>query len=192
MKVSSLAVTALTLLANSSDTLASSSSSSPPLSTGAAETASTATRRGTFLPRTNAKLYNPIGGDSVAVAESDGSVLLGQGEEASESLDISIPLSQASTLRANDAPLSRDIEMLTEILSDLVLHEDEKLHKLCQEFIGYGSQRCVQSCIFFSARVAAAFYFRMRMKLLKSSMFPDMLFLSAAPKIRTIILRFIP
>lgn len=75
--------------------------------------------------------------------EPESSVLLGQDEEASESLSVSIPLSQSSTLSANDAPLMRDIEMLTEILSDLVKHENVKLHELAQEFIDYGRQRCV-------------------------------------------------
>jgi hypothetical protein len=89
------------------------------------------------------KVYNPVGGETVAYAEPESSVLLGQDEEASESLGVSIPLSQSSTLSKNDAPLMRDIEMLTEILSDLVLNENEKVHKLCQEFIAYGRQRCV-------------------------------------------------
>lgn len=77
-------------------------------------------------------MYNPVGGDST---------LLGQDEKSLESLDVSIPLSQSSTLSANDAPLTRDIDMLTEILSDLVLHENGKVHELCEEFIDYGRQR---------------------------------------------------
>ena len=141
MKVSSVAVTALTLMANAGGTLSSSSSSSS--STGAHLASTSSARKSKFLPWTKAKVYNPVGGDSVAVAESESSVLYGKDEEAPESLGISIPLSQSSTLSANDAPLTRDIEMLTEILSDLVLHEDGKLHTLCQEFIAYGSQRCV-------------------------------------------------
>ena len=129
MKVSSLAVTAVTLLANAGDAVAASSSSAgAPISSS---------RRSKYLPWTRAKVYNPIGGETAAVVEPDSSAV-------TESLDISIPLSQSSTLSANDAPLMRDIEMLTEILSDLVNHEDENLHKLCQEFIGYGRQRCVK------------------------------------------------
>lgn len=135
MKVSSLAVTAVTLLASAGDAVASSSSSAgAPISSS---------RRSKYLPWTRAKVYNPIGGESAAMAEPDSSILLAEDEAATESLDVSIPLSQSSTLSANDAPLMRDIEMLTEILSDLVNHEDENLHKLCQEFIGYGRQRCV-------------------------------------------------
>lgn len=133
MKVLSLAVTALALLANPDGVAASSSSSA-----GAPASSS---RKSKFLPWTRAKVYNPIGGDSSAGAESESHVLLGQGEEASESLSVSLPLSQSSTLSANDAPLTRDIEMLTEILSDLVLNENEKVHELCQEFIDYGRQR---------------------------------------------------
>jgi len=98
--------------------------------------APSSSRKSKFLAWTRAKVYNPIGGDSDA-----SHVPLGQNEEASESLEVSIPLSQSSTLSANDAPLTRDIEMLTEILSDLVLHENENVHELCQEFIDYGRQR---------------------------------------------------
>ncbi len=134
MKISSLAVTALTLLASDAVESSSSSSAGAPLSTS---------RKSKYLPWTRAKIYNPIGGETAAVAEPESSVLLGQDEEASESLSVSIPLSQSSTLSANDAPLTRDIEMLTEILSDLVQHENENLHELCQEFIDYGRQRCV-------------------------------------------------
>jgi len=128
MKVSSLAVATLSLLTNPSCSVASSSSSSSP------------SRNSKFLPWTKANVYNPIGGSSAA-AESESNVLLGQDEEASESLEVSIPLSQSSTLSSNDAPLTRDIAMLTEILSDLVLHENPKVHELCEEFIEYGRQR---------------------------------------------------
>jgi hypothetical protein len=136
MKVPSLAVTALALLANPGGVVASSSSGAP----------ASSSHKNKFLPWTRAKVYNPIGGDSSAVAEPESHVLLGQDEEASKSLSVSIPLSQSSTLSANDAPLTRDIEMLTEILSDLVLNENEKVHELCQEFIDYGRQRCVWRC----------------------------------------------
>lgn len=136
MKVSSLAVTALTLLASSGGAAASSS-----LPSGSAG----ASRKNKFLPWTRAKVYNPVGGATVAEPEGtvESSVLLGQDEAATESLDVSIPLSQSSTLSANDAPLMRDIEMLTDILSELVLSENETVHKLCEEFIGYGRQRYV-------------------------------------------------
>jgi len=123
MKVSSLAVAALGLLANPVD---ASSSTDAPAST-------TVPRRNRFLPWSKAtKIYNPLGGAQA---------VLGQDQEASESLEVSIPLSQSSTLSANDAPLTRDISMLMDILSDLVLHENPKIHALCQEFIGYGRQR---------------------------------------------------
>jgi hypothetical protein len=145
MKVPSLAVTALTLLANPGGVVASSSSSA-----GAPASSSSSSRKSKVLPWTRAKVYNPVGGDSNG---PESHVLLGQGEEASESLSVSIPLSQSSTLSANDAPLTRDIEMLTEILSDLVLNENEKVHELCQEFIDYGRQRCVlRSKILFESR----------------------------------------
>jgi hypothetical protein len=74
---------------------------------------------------------------------TDAHILLGKDEEATESLEISIPLSQSTTLSKNDAPLMRDIQMLTEILSDLVEKEDPRVHELCEEFLEYGKQRYV-------------------------------------------------
>ena len=136
MKVSSLAVAALSLLASPSGAVASSSSSSSSLADAPLASSS---RKSKFLPWTSAKIYNPIGGTASESTESN--VLLGQDEEASESLEVSVPLSQSSTLSSNDAPLTRDIDMLTEILSDLVLHENPRVHELCEEFIGYGRQR---------------------------------------------------
>lgn len=54
-----------------------------------------------------------------------------------------IPLSQSPTLQKNDAPLMRDINMLTEILLDIVEQEDPKVHDLYKEFLGYGRLRYV-------------------------------------------------
>jgi len=126
MKVSSLTVAALSLLANPSGTFASSSRN----------------RKNTVLPWTTVKkIFNPRGGAASDDTSSDSHVLLGIDEEATESLEVSVPLSQSSTLSKNDAPLTRDIEMLTEILSDLVQHENPKVHDLYEEFVGYGSQR---------------------------------------------------
>lgn len=68
-------------------------------------------------------------------------VVLGEDEEATTSLEISIPLSQSSTLSKNDAPLMQDINMLTDILSDLVEHENPRVHDLYKEFLEYGQQR---------------------------------------------------
>jgi hypothetical protein len=132
MKVSSLTVAALSLLANPSGTFASSPSSS------------SRNRKNTVLPWTTVKkIFNPRGGAASPDTSSDSHVLLGRDEEATESLEVSVPLSQSSTLSKNDAPLTRDIEMLTEILSDLVKHENPKVHDLYEEFVGYGRQRYV-------------------------------------------------
>ena len=126
MKVPSLTVAALSLLANPSGTFASRN------------------RKNTVLPWTTVKkIFNPRGGAASDDTSSDSHVLLGIDEEATESLEVSVPLSQSSTLSKNDAPLTRDIEMLTEILSDLVQHENPKVHDLYEEFIGYGRQRYV-------------------------------------------------
>jgi len=131
MKVSSLAIAAVILLVNPSFAAASSSTDVPASSSA----------KHAFLPWSKTRLYNPTGGETVAAVEAEGNVLLGQDQSASESLEVSIPLSQASTLSANDAPLMRDIEMLTEILSDLLQNENPKIHNLCEEFISYGQQR---------------------------------------------------
>jgi hypothetical protein len=102
MKASSLTVAALSLL-GPSGTFASSSSRN---------------RKNTALPWTTVKkIFNPRGGAASADTTSESHVLLGRDEEATESLEVSVPLSQSATLSKNDAPLMRDIEMLTEILS---------------------------------------------------------------------------
>jgi hypothetical protein len=72
---------------------------------------------------------------------SDGGMVLGENEEATASLEISIPLSQSTSLSKNDAPLMKDIQMLTEILSDLVQYENPQVHDLYEEFLQYGQQR---------------------------------------------------
>jgi phosphoenolpyruvate carboxylase len=126
MKASSLTVAALSLL-GPSGTFASSSSRN---------------RKNTALPWTTVKkIFNPRGGAASADTTSESHVLLGRDEEATESLEVSVPLSQSATLSKNDAPLMRDIEMLTEILSELVQHENPKVHDLYEEFVGYGRQR---------------------------------------------------
>jgi len=116
MKVSSLAVVTLSL----SSTFASSSRDVP--------SSSSQNRKTTLLPWTTAKkTFNPIGGRG--------------GATSAASLEVSVPLSQSTSLSQNDAPLMRDIEMLTEILEDLVQHENPKVHELYEEFVGYGRQR---------------------------------------------------
>lgn len=68
-------------------------------------------------------------------------IVLGQDENATTSLEVSIPLSQSSTLSKDDAPLMQDISMLMDILSDLVEHENPRVHDLYKEFLEYGQQR---------------------------------------------------
>lgn len=102
-------------------------------------------RERTLFPWTKKKAFYPIigrgGSTSAAATSSDNNVLLARDEEATKSLKVSVPLSQSDTLSQNDAPLTRDISMLTEILSDLVQHENPKLNELYEEFVGYGRQR---------------------------------------------------
>jgi hypothetical protein len=64
-----------------------------------------------------------------------------QDDEETTTLEISIPLSQSSTLSKSDAPLMKDINMLMDILSDLVEHENPRVHDLYKEFLEYGQQR---------------------------------------------------
>ena len=67
---------------------------------------------------------------------------LGSDEQSTESLEISIPLSQAVSLSNDrDGPLMKDISMLQEILSDLILQEDPVVHDLWEEFMAMGKQR---------------------------------------------------
>lgn len=70
-------------------------------------------------------------------------LLLGEEEAATESLDVYIPLSESPALHKNDAPLMRDISMLTDILLDVVEQEDPKIRDLYNEFLNYGKQRYV-------------------------------------------------
>lgn len=82
------------------------------------------------------------GASATTQTEQQGSaVVLGQDEAATTSLEISIPLSQSATLSKNDAPLMQDIHMLTDILSDLVEHENPQVHDLYKEFLEYGQLR---------------------------------------------------
>ena len=74
--------------------------------------------------------------------EEGHSVLLGEKTQTTKSLEVSIPLSQASSLHeGRDAPLMRDISMLSEILLDIVEQEDPRVHDVFQEFLEYGKQR---------------------------------------------------
>jgi hypothetical protein len=67
---------------------------------------------------------------------------LGSDDQSTESLEISIPLSQAVSLsKDRDGPLIRDIAMVQEILSDLVKQEDPVVHDLWKEFMAMGKQR---------------------------------------------------
>ena len=74
-------------------------------------------------------------------------------EDATDSLDVSIPLSQAPTLvQGRDGPLMRDINMLTDILADIVQRENPRIHDLFEEFRGYGVERYVQHARDFGGR----------------------------------------
>jgi hypothetical protein len=89
-------------------------------------------------PLTNPTILVAKGG---ATSTTD-HIILGEDEKATESLEVSIPLSQSPALqKGRDTPLMRDISMLTDILLDLVRQDDPKVHDLYYEFLGLGKQR---------------------------------------------------
>jgi hypothetical protein len=83
------------------------------------------------------------GGSATLSSDHSDHVILGEDEEATESLEVSIPLSQSPRLLPDgqDAPLMRDISMLSEILMDIVEREDPNVHDLFEEFLDYGKER---------------------------------------------------
>jgi hypothetical protein len=91
-----------------------------------------------FLKETKSTVMPNISGGA-----SKTELLLGEEEAATESLDVYIPLSESPALHKNDAPLMRDISMLTDILLDVVEQEDPKIRDLYNEFLNYGKQRYV-------------------------------------------------
>jgi phosphoenolpyruvate carboxylase len=71
-----------------------------------------------------------------------GSRILAKGQEETTNLEIAAPLSQSAALNKDrEAPLLRDIELLSDILSDLVNTEDPAVHDLYEEFRQYGLDR---------------------------------------------------
>lgn len=75
-----------------------------------------------------------------------GSALLGKNEEATTSLEVSIPLSQATALEKDrDGPLMKDIGMLSDILSNLIQQEDPKVKEIYEEFQKLGISRYVHT-----------------------------------------------
>jgi len=62
-------------------------------------------------------------------------------EETGSSLEISIPLSQSSSLSKSDAPLMRDIEMLNDILNVIIQKENMNNYQLVEDFLEHGRER---------------------------------------------------
>jgi hypothetical protein len=92
-------------------------------------------------PLTNPTILVAKGGATSTTGATD-HIILGEDEKATESLEVSIPLSQSPALqKGRDTPLMRDISMLTDILLDLVRRDDPKVHDLYNEFLGLGKQR---------------------------------------------------
>ena len=109
-------------------------------------------RRGlSFFPKSLSKHTVPLDvrrGGSISVSSLLSAVAaqkLSVTEDATDTLDVSIPLSQAATLQqGRDGPLMRDINMLTDILGDIVKRENPKVHALFEEFRQYGRERWVE------------------------------------------------
>ena len=78
------------------------------------------------------------GGSTTAAQQQQSS---GEEETSSSSLEVSIPLSQSSSLSKNDAPLMRDIEMLNDILNVIIQKEDMNTYQLVEDFLEYGRER---------------------------------------------------
>ena len=71
-----------------------------------------------------------------------GSRIIAKDEEETKDLEVGLPLSQSpSTKTERDAPLMRDIDMLSNILSEIVETEDKVVHDLYEEFRKYGLDR---------------------------------------------------
>jgi len=70
-----------------------------------------------------------------------GSRILAKNEEETKDMEVSIPLSQSGQVSDKDAPLLRDIELLSGILSDIVAKEDPAVHLLFDEFRDLGVER---------------------------------------------------
>lgn len=99
-----------------------------------------------LLRSPKAFMSNVMGGGSNTVNPSlisGGATVLEDGEALTEAMEVSVPLSESATLGKNDAPLMRDINMLTDILLDIVQHDDPTVHDLFEEFLAYGRQRYV-------------------------------------------------
>jgi len=71
-----------------------------------------------------------------------GSRIIAKNEEETKDLSVALPLSQSGQINENrDAPLMKDIEVLSGILSDIVETEDATVHDLYEEFRKYGLDR---------------------------------------------------
>jgi phosphoenolpyruvate carboxylase len=68
--------------------------------------------------------------------------ILAKNEQETDDLNLSAPLSQSPSLNKDrEAPLLRDIELLSAILSELVRSENPAVHDLYEEFRQYGTDR---------------------------------------------------
>jgi phosphoenolpyruvate carboxylase len=67
---------------------------------------------------------------------------LAKNEEETTTLEVAVPLSQSVAVNKDrEAPLMRDLQLLSDILSDLIKSEDPVVHELYEEFRQYGLDR---------------------------------------------------
>jgi phosphoenolpyruvate carboxylase len=64
-------------------------------------------------------------------------------EESSDLADVAVPLTQKATLEEDDDPLIEDIELLSNILSEIVQAEDPAAHNLYESLKSFGHVRAL-------------------------------------------------
>ena len=88
------------------------------------------------VPRAGSTATISTDGDSNVSGSGNGNNIIDIDESAGDSL------AQQGTLKRNkDEPLTKDINMLSDVLSDLVLQDDPNVHDLYEEFKTYGKIR---------------------------------------------------
>ncbi|KAL7561881.1 hypothetical protein ACA910_014256 [Epithemia clementina (nom. ined.)] len=103
-----------------------------------ASSAITAAAALTYLDHANAIFLPPYGGGS---GGRDGGRVLAQDEEETLSMKVAEPLASAGVDPSRDEPLMGDLNLLSQMLSDLVNHEDHAAHDLYEHFRQLGLER---------------------------------------------------
>ena len=83
--------------------------------------------------------------DSIPYGGSAASRILAKDEEETVNLEVSSPLSQSFQVSEREAPLMKDIQLLSDILADIVAREDAQVHDIFVELRDYGLERAAES-----------------------------------------------